>query len=252
MDDREPKHRFFSADLPTAGPATVDLTADEARHAREALRLRTGDDVELFDGCGGLAMAEVVEVSRRSVRVRVDSVQAVQRPGPLVHLGFAVPKGKRLDWLLEKATELGAASLRPVVFERSVAGGGALGQTKRDRWQAHCIAAAKQCGLNYLPEIHEPLSLGEFLAETAGLLMLMGDVSAEARPLAEGLAAESENLDLCLIVGPEGGLTPAERAACIDIGALPVRIGATTLRIETAAVALLAATMALAEHPHTP
>ena len=247
MDARERKHRFFLANLPAAAPATIELAADEAHHAREVMRLRAGDDVELFDGAGGVARARIVEASRRSVRVQIDAVRTVRRAGPLVHVAFAVPKGKRLDWLLEKATELGSASLRPVIFDRSVAGGTTLGRAKRDRWRAHCVAAAKQCGLNHLPDIHEPFSLEDFLAETAGLLRLVGDTFADAVALPEAFAPGSQGRrELCLIVGPEGGLTPAERAACIDAGCVPVRIGATTLRIETAAVALLSAVSALA------
>jgi len=241
--------RFFVDPLPATGtgrPALARLPAAEAHHALHVLRLGAGAAVALFDGRGGTAVGRIAKTGRGEVRIAVESsLPPAPRTGPRIHLGFAVPKGDRLNWLLEKATDLGAASLTPVLFARSVAGAERLSPAKRERWRARTISAAKQCGLDYLPEIADPLALEAFLARGPDCLRLLGDPSDDAVPLARGLAKRAPDQELVLLVGPEGGLTAGEGAAARLGGFIPVRLGATALRIETAAVALLAAAAAL-------
>ncbi|MHC4983427.1 MAG: RsmE family RNA methyltransferase [Planctomycetota bacterium] len=252
-------HRFFADNL---SGSQVVLSAGEAHHAKDVLRLREGSQVELFDGSGRTAAGRITEWSRGEAVVRIERLsRPAARPAPIVHLAFAVPKGKRLNWLLEKATELAAASLRPVRFRRSVARA-ELSGLKRRRWLAHCIAAAKQCGLNFLPELREELKLNEFLQQAEGpsggprankeqTIRLFGDNEGHAASVADVLAraekfaVQHTECEIVLLVGPEGGLTQAEREACLAAGFQPVRLGQTTLRTETAAVALLAAVAAL-------
>jgi len=238
-------YRFFVPRLPDQAGGTVDLPPDEVYHARTVLRLKAGREVELFDGRGRVACGKATAVDKRAVTVTIDSVHRVERTGPVVNLAFAVPKGKRLDWLLEKATELGAASLRPVVFERSVAGGDELTDAKRQRWATHCLAAAKQSGLNFLPEICDTEVLSDALSRDvpAGGVRLLGDLGDDAVTLVEAVGSATV---IDLLIGPEGGLSDDERARAIGAGFVPVRLGATTLRIETAAVALLAGVAAVA------
>ncbi len=251
------RRRFFVDSL---DGQQVTLPGGEAHHAAHVLRLCVGAAVELFDGRGGTCAGEIVEINRGQVTVAVrEPATCTARPGPVVHLAFAVPKGKRLDWLLEKTTELGAASLQPVIFERSLAGGladesgGRFSQAKRQRWLGHCIAAAKQSGLNFLPEIGQPLELREFAAagsegeRSAGVeIRLFGEAAERAAPLWQALqaAAPSRESQIHLLVGPEGGLTDGEREILKQGGFVGVRIGRTTLRVETATIALLAATLA--------
>jgi 16S rRNA (uracil1498-N3)-methyltransferase len=158
-----------------------------------------------------------------------------------------VPKGSRLDWLLEKATELGAASLRPTLFDRSVAGLEELSPAKRERWFGHCVAAAKQSRLDFLPDVAEPAPLPAVLAARGESLGLLGDVEADALPLASALGPRRTGQEILVLVGPEGGLVPEERQSAMDAGFLPVRLGHTTLRVETAVIAILAAVSALCE-----
>ena len=242
MTDVGRKYRFLVAGLPDEAPCIVELPADEARHARTVLRIKAGRAVELFDGRGCVARGQVAEAAKRSVTVAIESVRQDSRVGPAVHLAFAVPKGKRLDWLLEKATELGAASLRPVQFARSVAGGEVLSGAKRHRWALHCHSAAKQCGLNFLPELHDMTALTDYLAAAApgGVIRLLGDLADDAVPLASAIGPARAGATIDLLIGPEGGLSDDERTAAIAAGFLPARLGTTTLRIETAAAALLA------------
>jgi 16S rRNA (uracil1498-N3)-methyltransferase len=244
--------RFFAPELASLaagqGPWQVELDLGESHHALHVLRLRAGDAVELFDGQGRSAAGKITQSRHGVVSVEGEQPSVLsERPGPVVHLAFAVPKAKRLDWLLEKATELGAASLRPVIFERSVAGGDELGPGKRNRWQGHCVSAAKQCGLDFLPEIHELAGLGEFIGAAAalGALRVAGDASADAASMAQAVAARQPRQAVLLLVGPEGGMTPAEHEALRAGGFAFARLGRTTLRVETAAIALLAASAAL-------
>jgi 16S rRNA (uracil1498-N3)-methyltransferase len=221
------------------------LVGQESHHAAHVLRLAAGSRVELFDGRGGRAEGHVERVKRGEVAVAIDHRDAPsRRPHPAVHLAFSTPKGNRLDWLLEKATELGAASLGAVIFQRTVAGGREPSEAKARRWLGQCIAAAKQSGLDFLPELRPPLRLADLLAAPPGPLRLAGDSAGDARPLPEALSALGDQQDVLLLVGPEGGLTEDERAAVRAAGFTFVRLGRTVLRIETAAIALLAATVA--------
>jgi 16S rRNA (uracil1498-N3)-methyltransferase len=232
--------RFY---VPHLGQGDISLSHGESHHALHVLRLRVGDAVELFDGRGGLAEARVASVGRRELIVSASAAARQHRLGPDIHICCAVPKGARLDWLLEKATELGAASIRPVLWRRSVAGGEELSQAKRARWLGHCIAAAKQCGLNWLPELCEPLTVPSLAAAPGGEPAWFGDLSNDAAPLGTAPLAAGP---LWIAVGPEGGIADDERSTLLEAGWQPVRLGHTTLRIETAAISLLAAAVALA------
>jgi 16S rRNA (uracil1498-N3)-methyltransferase len=249
MEKPEGRTRFYVPDL--AEGAEVPLPPAEAHHAAHVLRLGPGAPIEVFDGCGRTAEARIAAVRRGRVTLAVGAVRGpARRPEPRVCLAFAVPKGSRLDWLLEKATELGVAALRPVRFERSVAGAGDFSDAKRAKWLGHCIAAAKQSGLNWLPDLQDPLPLAGFLADPAP--GLFGDLAGDAVTVPQAIArlrgsaapATRRAGDITVLVGPEGGLTDAEREAVRAAGLLPVRLGHTTLRIETAAIALVAATIA--------
>jgi 16S rRNA (uracil1498-N3)-methyltransferase len=221
------------------------LPPAEAHHASQVVRIRTGDEVELFDGCGTSALAEVRSVGRHEVTLHVGEVQHDVIGEPRVHLAFAVPKGKRLDWLLEKATELEAASLTPVICQRSVAGGDSLTAGKRKRWKNHLIAAAKQCGLNHLPELIDPMPLDQASLLPEGMIGLFGDLSEATIPLRDAVSSRPADAEIILFVGPEGGFTDAERQGLTEAGWQAVKLGESVLRIETAAIALLAATQAM-------
>jgi len=246
-----PLPRFFVSPSGDAdGPALetgrrVVLPPAEAHHAVHVLRLRAGDPVEIFDGRGASAEARLAEAARGEVTAIVETVRTpIPAPAPALRLAFAVPKGKRLDWLLEKATELGAARLAPVRFARSVAGVEALSEAARRRWEARCIAAAKQSGRAHLPVIEPVAPLAEALPpEGAGAAGVFGDTGDAARPVGAALAGLPSPFPsgaIHIYVGPEGGLTEAERRLLAGAGLVGVRLGPTVLRTETAAVALLA------------
>ncbi len=249
MPDTHDPRRFYAPAVATLASGDPDaemivpLPEPEARHATQVLRLRAGDAVELFDGAGNVARGTLKSATKRAVDVEVREVRRGGRPGTAVTVSFAVPKGKRLDWLLEKCTELGVAVLQPVRFERSVAGEGNFGESKRQRWMTHCIQACKQSGGDFLPEIRDPLPLAEYLAGEDAAERLLGDPSGE--PIGTNACPQTA----ALLIGPEGGLSDHERQSAIDAGFRPARLGHTVLRVETAAVAMLAAIRATESHP---
>ncbi|MFP3937702.1 MAG: RsmE family RNA methyltransferase [Phycisphaerae bacterium] len=251
-DESQRKRRFYVPDLPAGdareqpgGHVHVELPQDESHHALNVLRLEIGDEVELFDGTGTVAAGKIAKTTRNRAEIKLAEVRKEPRPGPAVHLAFAVPKSKRLDWLLEKAGELGAAGLRAVRFERSVAGDSAFNDAKKQRWQRRLISAGKQSGRNHLPQLLPPMELADFLSAAGTDLLLLGDAGKEARPVSSVKPQSDQGVSI--LVGPEGGLTEEEFQRCTGAGYLPVRLGGGTLRTETAAIALLAAVVAIAE-----
>lgn len=219
----------------TAG-AELDLPPEAARHV-QVLRLQPGATVTLFDGRGGEWTAQVLRMGRSDVRVAVQAHQAVERePGRAVHLALGVPANDRMDWLVEKAAELGAASLQPLLAERSVLRlQGERAAKRQAHWQAVAIAACEQCGGNRVPPVH-PLTPLDQWQPPAGMDRCMLSFAADAQPL------PLHGTDpVLLLSGPEGGLSPREEAAARAAGFRPVTLGPRVLRSETAPLAALAA-----------
>ena len=238
--------RFYVEAL--SGPQVV-ITGDQAHHGLNVLRLTPGAPVTVFDGQGRSADGTVSATARGEMTVSLKTIgQARPRPQPLIELAFAVPKGKRVDWLLEKASELGVATLQPIVFERSVAGGADVGESKRHRWMGHCISAARQCGLDFLPTLNEPMTLSAYLLACRADVRLLGEVDLTGRSMLEVLADWQPGWPISLLIGPEGDLTDQERTASHSAGFRDAHLGQTVLRVETAAVALTAAIVACCDH----
>ena len=235
-----PLPRFFCEHV-TVG--RMPLPAEQSRHAVGSRRLHAGDPVVLFDGSGVQWPATIAEIRRRGreVILTVGPPEAVDlEPVVAVTVATALPKGHRWHWLLEKCTELGAAAIRPVDCRRSIV---RPEHAREDAWRRVCIAAAKQCGRNRLPALAGPAALQTVLSEWEGDLILIADAAGE--PVAALAAAVLRPQRVLLLIGPEGGFTDPEREAVLAAGGRPVRLGATTLRTETAAAALLAALLAL-------
>lgn len=237
----------FHCPLPLTEGAEIDLPEGCARHV-QVLRLQPGADITLFDGGGPLLRggewtATVLHMGRTSVRVRVGAHQAIEREGArAIHLLAGTTAGERMDWLVEKATELGAASLTPLLAERSVLKlKGERGEKKRDHWQAVAVAACEQCGRNQVPVIHPAVTLAQWLAahpqpphESRAVLSL----AAGSQPLLQAVPAGAG--PVVVLSGPEGGLSPQEEAAALAAGFAPITLGPRVLRAETAPLAALA------------
>ncbi len=230
----------FYCPLPLTNGALVDLPAGAARHV-QVRRAQPGDTLTLFNGAGGEFEATVAHMGRSDVRVRVGAHHAVEREAPrAVHLLAGLTANERMDWLVEKATELGAASLTPLLAERSVLRlAGERAEKKSAHWQAVAVAACEQCGRNRVPPVHAPVTLAQALSRVpAGAARFVLSLGPGARPLREAVSAAGP---VVLLSGPEGGLTPAEEAAALAEGFVRLTLGPRVLRAETAPLAVLGA-----------
>ena len=241
--------------LPLECGSTLELPATAARHV-QVLRLQPGDTVTLFnlgagwDGPmqspGGEFIATVTAMGRSSVQVRVDTHLPTEREAArAVHLAVCMPANERMDWLVEKATELGVASIQPLMSERSVLRlSGERATKKQQHWHSVAVSACEQCGGNRVPLVHPVSNLAAWLktgatAEAgAGVQRLLLALHEGATPLRN--TGRLTQGGVTLLSGPEGGLNRAEEAAAMDCGFAPVSLGARVLRAETAALVGLA------------
>ena len=251
----------FHCPVPLAEGDTLSLPAGAARHV-QVLRMQPGDAITLFHG--GLAAhlpagqprpsyaqgsfeAVITRMGRSEVLVQIGARHAAlpsSAPVPEVHLAAGMPANDRMDWLVEKAAELGVASIRPLMTERSVLRlKGERAEKKQAHWQAVAVSACEQSGRTRVPELHPVSTLAEGVqaadkATTRWVLSL----SEGSQPLAALLQAGMPE-DVYLLSGPEGGLSTAEEALAIAQGFLPLSLGRHVLRAETAPLAALACLM---------
>lgn len=215
------------------------LSEAESHHALDVLRLGEGERVVVFNGQGVEATATIVATEKKRVTLRR---QHHSKTPPLTcqfTLGQAVPKGKNMDLIVQKATELGAAAIAPLLSERTVIQCDADDAVKkRDKWQGIAIEAAKQCGQNWLPEIHAPVTPRQFFdAGRRFDLMLIASLQSDSRHLKKILAEhDTPPASVLVLVGPEGDFTPAEAALAKSHGCRPITLGPIVLRTETAAL----------------
>ena len=233
--------RFYTS-VPLAADSSVLLDAGAARHV-QVLRLQPGDALTLFDGRGGEFVATVERMGRSEVAVQVGAHSALEREASgEVHLAVGMPANERMDWLVEKATELGVASIQPLVTAHGVLRlSGERAEKKQAHWQAIAVSACEQCGRNRVPMLWPVQPLARWLdalpagdAQPSRRLML--SLADGTRPLA---AAETSAAPSWVLSGPEGGLSADEEALALARGFAPVSLGARVLRAETAAMAAL-------------
>ncbi|WCT24517.1 16S rRNA (uracil(1498)-N(3))-methyltransferase [Acidovorax temperans] len=230
--------------------AEIDLPPGAARHV-QVLRLQPGDGITLFhggaDGPGGEFEATVLRMGRSDVRVQVGAHHAIEREAPrAIHLVAGITANERMDWLVEKATELGVASITPLVAERSVLKlKGERADKKLAHWQAVAVAACEQCGRNRVPVVHDAVDLAGWVrahpqppADPAAPLRLLLSLREGTRPLLQAAAGAGP---VWFLSGPEGGLSAAEEALAVQHGFAPTTLGPRVLRAETAPLAALAA-----------
>jgi 16S rRNA (uracil1498-N3)-methyltransferase len=235
--------------LPLHTGTSVTLPPGAARHV-QVLRMQPGQSLTLFHGddvASGEFDATITRMGRSDVEVEVGAFHPVLREcGLRIHLAVGMPANERMDWLVEKATELGVASIQPLMTERSVLRlAGERAEKKQAHWQSVAIAACEQCGGNRVPTIHPVQTLAQWLgrAELAiGGARHVLSLAEGTQPLAARLQALSAtNASGCFLLGPEGGLSAGEEAQALGHGFVPTGLGARVLRSETAAIAVVAA-----------
>jgi len=234
--------RFYCPDPPQSGQ--YRLRADEARHLTRVCRHATGDRVEIFDGKGFATLARIVQIDWNHVELVAEGEPIVDSsPCCSLTLATALPKGERLDWLIEKATELGVARLIPLVTERSVVD---PRQSKLDRLRRTIIEASKQSRRNWLMGLQDPMSWADMVSFPS----VPGTHRFIAAP--DGVppsrwAVPARGGEILLAVGPEGGFTVAEEELARAAGWHPIRLSTHVLRVETAGLAGAAILLARCE-----
>jgi len=238
----EQMHCFYLDGRCSAGQK-VWLSPDQSHHLARVLRLCAGDAVTLLTSTGEVFCAEVAEGDpRRAELLLGDCLPRPSGPTTDITLAFPPPKGGRSDLIAEKATELGVTALQPLICERLQGWQAETAEKRSRRWRRKVLAAVRQCKRTSVPLVKGALSLTDFLCAASADLALVAVQDRGAVPLCHALGAvEGDVRSICLMVGPEGGLTPREVQSVGKAGFVKVRLGRNTLRVETAALALLAA-----------
>jgi 16S rRNA (uracil1498-N3)-methyltransferase len=263
-------HRFYiSPD--NWNPDALVLTGPEAHHARDVLRMKPGEKAVLFNGRGREITAEIADSNRTEIHFR--KLHEAKTP-PLrcrIVLGQAIPKGKNMELIVQKAVEIGAAEIAPLISERTIVDlDPKEAAQKQLKWQQVAIEAAKQCGQNWLPQVHRPKKLKDFFADLDSVaavydrrtnedksgahraplqpFRLIGSLQPDAQHLKKVLTDYSNAAagpvedspwrarTVLMLVGPEGDFTPAELALARTHGCVPITLGPIILRVETAAI----------------
>lgn len=215
------------------------LSGDEAKHAAQVLRIQPDQWVTVFDGRGNFAEAKVLSVSRQRIDLMLDIAESKETPLPEIILAQAIPKGKNMDWIVQKAVELGVSSIQPLVTRHTIA---SPGDNKTEKWHRTALEACKQCAQFTIPVIEAPLTFADWLPTRSSTeLSLIASLADDPRNFRETLSAQPDLTSVTILIGPEGDFSPEETQAAIAAGFVPVTLGDLVLRVETATLFSLSA-----------
>ena len=226
------------------------ITEEEWKHLSNVLRLKAGDRVEVFDGKGRGYTGRLADLERSQARVALESpVQAARDSGLRICLGQAIPKGERMEWIVQKATELGVDAIQPLALSRCVVrlDGERKRRDRQGRWQKIALEAAKQCGRLTIPEVMYPLGLDEFLQRIRPQDLFLIPWEEGGQPLKAFFAdtgdfastGGTEQRGVVVMIGPEGGIEKEEMEACRYAGGRALTLGPRILRTDTAGLMIL-------------
>ena len=229
-------------DSPLNVGGRIELDDDAAHYVRSVLRLKQDQAIVVFNGRGGEYHARFSDVSRKAVRVEIESYVARDVESPLaIHLGLGISRGDRMDWAVQKAVELGVTQLTPLITERCVIKfNDDKKQQRFDHWHGIIRHAAEQSGRTYLPTLHPVSSFAEWADMQTGLRVFLDPYASHSLH-----DVKPENQRLTLLSGPEGGFSDQEREFARQSGFTAVRMGARILRTETAVLSALTAAQTL-------
>lgn len=209
-------------------------------HCGRVMRKQPGDSIEIFDGEGRVAMCEITQVTKTIVTAQVISERRMEPFTTSIHLFPALIKAEPFEWLLEKAVELGATSVQPVITERTMIHlDDSQAEKKLAKWRRHMIESAKQCHTPFVPRLKAPQTYRSLVSSIEASLKLIPALSEHSRTLKQIVPA-SPTASVAVLIGPEGDFTPEEEAAAQQAGFVPVTLGPLILRAETAAISTLA------------
>lgn len=238
-----PSSRFYCPAKLASG-SIIGLPHNAAHHVARVLRMKAGDTLTLFNNDGNDYAGEILRINKDEVTVKIVAVTAVECESPLrATLAQAISGGDRMDFTLQKAVELGVTQIQPIAAERSVVKlSGERTQKRREHWQNVVISACEQCGRATVPEVLSSLPLADWLG-----MRQQFSLKIMLSPTAEQTLHDLQKPagDICLLIGCEGGFSPAEEQAAASCGFHGIRLGARVLRTETAGLAALAAMQTL-------
>jgi 16S rRNA (uracil1498-N3)-methyltransferase len=221
-------------------PDRLALDVTESHHAFDVLRMKAGDRATVFDGRGNEAEGELLKRGKSGTELRKISLHKTTPLPCRITLAQAIPKGKNMELIIEKATELGVAAIAPLMSERTVVRGSEEDHIRKQaKWQRTAVEACKQCGQNFLPHVAAPCTPRALFARNERFdLMLIGSLQADARPFKQLLSeyGAKRPKSVLILIGPEGDFTPAEVALAQSHGCRPITLGPIILRTETAAI----------------
>ena len=233
-------HRFF---IPQLYNEEMSITGVDAKHIGKVLRMQPGDKLQIVSDDGVSALAEVTAISETTVIVRCLEVLAESHePAVKITLAQGLAKGEKMDFIIQKAVELGAYSIVPVAMEHSVVRlDGAKADKKVERWQKIAEAAAKQSKRDIIPQVQAVQSVSQMLANNNCKTKIIAYECEDRMSLKTALREAGQLDDLLLIIGPEGGISEGELSKAREAGAVPVSLGRRILRAETAGLVAMSA-----------
>ncbi|WP_411825683.1 RsmE family RNA methyltransferase [Luteolibacter sp. AS25] len=215
------------------------LEGDEAKHLAQVLRLQQGDTIIVFDGLGNFAEATATSVSKQRIELVLGLAECKESPLPEITLAQAIPKGKNMDWIVQKAVELGVTKIQPLITRHTIA---TPGDQKAEKWRRTALEACKQSAQFTIPSIEDPLSFEKWINQPdPSELKIIASLADEPKKFRETLESHPDLGSVTILIGPEGDFSPQETTAALDHGFTPVTLGDLVLRVETATMFCLSA-----------
>lgn len=222
--------RFYLA--PNNWTESPFIEGDEAKHLAQVLRIQSGATITVFDGLGNFAEARVLSVSKQRIDLMLELAESKPTPLPEITLAQAIPKGKNMDWIVQKAVELGVSKIQPLVTRNTIV---SPGDEKAEKWRRTALEACKQCAQFTIPVIAEPISYDAWIkSPNPSELKIIASLAENPENFRETLAAHPEIESVTILIGPEGDFTPQETEVALAAGFIPVTLGDLVLRVETA------------------
>jgi 16S rRNA (uracil1498-N3)-methyltransferase len=224
---------------PSAWTESPFLEGDEAKHLAQVLRIQSGATITVFDGLGNFAEARVLSVSKQRIDLMLELAESKSSPLPEITLAQAIPKGKNMDWIVQKAVELGVSKIQPLVTRNTIV---SPGDEKAEKWRRTALEACKQCAQFTIPVIAEPISFDAWIkSPDPSELKIIASLADNPKNFRKTLAAHPEIESVTILIGPEGDFTQQETEAALAADFIPVTLGDLVLRVETATLFCLSA-----------